>query len=265
MQSGWWWRDEQMFFVNNSCSLLLLFRPSLVRTRDMNPLFLMMVMAWQKIWCMATLHNFEKLLGYQLIRLQHRKILFQRSLSSQEIQCLEALFHYSNNNNIPFVEKPSNALGMPSAEIPNLTVVCVVRPFLHFLQQGTYPLVSKASDTWSKRAPDDQHCISWPRLHHSTQIKEEAESEICTTFALKDGVHFCCKWGQRTNAMKGNWVLGSESIRQSWYFASLPTLPPTLNYSRHIVLGLPARVRSSKDFTSPANSYASYNDEFDWN
>lgn len=56
---------------------------------------------------MATLHDFEKLLGYQLIRRQRRTILFQRSLSSQKIQRLEALFHYSNNNNNPFVETPA--------------------------------------------------------------------------------------------------------------------------------------------------------------
>ena len=100
-------------FVNNSHSLLLLlFRPPLVRTRDMNPLFLMVMacMAEDDAWLLCT--TFKQLLGYQLIRLQRRTILFQRSLSSQKIQHLEALFHYSNKN-IPFVDNPSNALEMP--------------------------------------------------------------------------------------------------------------------------------------------------------
>ena len=100
-------------FVNNSHSLLLLlFRPPLVRTRDMNPLFLMVMacMAEEDAWLLCT--TFKQLLGYQLIRLQRRTILFQRSLSSQKIQHLEALFHYSNKN-IPFVDNPSNALEMP--------------------------------------------------------------------------------------------------------------------------------------------------------
>merc|ERR1719458_1921062 len=67
-------------------------------------------MAEDDAWLLCT--TFKQLLGYQLIRLQRRTILFQHSLSSQKIQHLEALFHYSNKN-IPFVDNPSNALEMP--------------------------------------------------------------------------------------------------------------------------------------------------------